>query len=263
MATSTLVERDESATETLPLGSDRGRLALVSENHGLPTISLPETFEFTRCGWLIFTIQTEAGAVSIEASSRRFFAKGSADALQQLRLVRPEWLPGQPGCGKVRQTVGFDANGPHLVFEKGRRTRISSICITRKSKTTYKLEIPTTEHQAVILEKAIEEHTEQKNREQEKREAIEREKFEDERRSEKFKSPANFRSYMVDWVTSSEGVLSYHFREAGEYYRFSDETIKRIEDGLREIRKVMSEGVVIPGKKVRNREKNVIFIGQR
>lgn len=259
MATSTLSECDESATEMLPIDSGRGRLALVSENHGLPTISLPETFEFSHYGSLIFTIQTEAGAVSIEAHSRKLFAKGSVGALQQLKLVRPEWLPGQPGCGKVRQTIGFDANGPRLIFPKGCRARIPSICVTRKSKATYEIAIPATEHQAIILKKA----TEEKKREQKKLEEIELEKYEDERRAEKFKSPANFRSYMVGWADSSEGVLPYYFSKASEYYRFSDETIKRIEDGFREIRKAIAEGVVIPGRNARHAEENVIFIGRR
>ena len=238
-------------------------LSVASNNNGLPTIQLPEAFEFDRGGWVVFTIATESGDVSVKYGGYRFNVKGSADALQCLGVVRSCWLPGQPGRGKRMQTVVFDADGPRIVFTRGSRPKIPYIRITRISKAAYEVEVPATEQQALILNKAIKERREQDERERRKREKLEQERLEEETLKAKFNTPSKFRSHMAECERIYSTLINGYLNEAADYYRFSDETKERINNGLGEIRKAIAQGVVIPEAKARHSEGNVIFIGQR
>ncbi|MGB0218806.1 MAG: hypothetical protein ACPGJF_05685 [Sinimarinibacterium flocculans] len=86
-----------------------------------------------------------AGVAVINAPWCRIF-DGDRDALIAAGLIRAEWLPGQPGRGRFRQTLFIDGNGrvdyrdstrgggASTEYEAGGRTWVR---IERKSKRRY------------------------------------------------------------------------------------------------------------------------------
>lgn len=93
---------------------------VISGCFGMPRISMPkdveEITENSRHR-LYFEIETHKGAIKASSYSGTYWTcLGTADALEAVGLLRPEWCPGLPGNGKTRQAVVFDADGARLVF---------------------------------------------------------------------------------------------------------------------------------------------------
>jgi len=231
---------------------------VASRNFGLPIIPLPGVFEFTRYGDPCFAIQTAHGPVSVEWRCSKFKIFGNILSLESLDLVRMEWLPGAPGCGTTMQTIGFDANGPRAIFPKGQRPKIPHLHITRRSKSSYLVEIAATEHQVSILQQAAKERKALIERERANIESIKQEQITEEYRAQRYSNPEKFRRVLMDSADTAKCVVMHWLDEGGRYYRFDDKTLKRIESGFLEISKALADGVVISGK--RRAEENVIFI---
>lgn len=254
MAVPTLAERNANATP--------GPLDLASTNRGMPSVSIPANFKTDRHGFINFTIPTDAGQVSAHAYWKTIQVKGSAEQLLFLRLVRPEWLPGLPGNGKTRQTVVFEPTGPRLLCSKGRRQQLPHIAIKKISRITYSVEIPATESQIALMQRASDEVNEQMKRvEKEKAELEWRQKKEADRLKSAPRSADQFRDNVIEQTFFAEKLMDVHLDVDADFYRLDDAARARIRKCWDEIRTIIDEGRVIPMERSRHQEGNVIFLG--
>lgn len=121
----------------------------------VPDIGVTES----RYGLPAFTVRTQFGPISVEASARGnglWHCRGSAESLAAHGLLRPDWLPGLPGNNKVSQTVFFGDDGPELFRgnRAGRKFDAEFITIKRVSGTTYTVEVPSTAEQSQTIKLA-------------------------------------------------------------------------------------------------------------
>lgn len=137
--------------------SDKEISIMATDNFTLPTITIPDHWKLGRYGWLTFDISTSAGPIKVESGGYRFHCTGSAEALVEHRLIKPEWLPGLPGNNKISQRIVFGEDGPVLLVGN-RGPQETDMAIQRQSRNKYCVSVPVTPEQEAFICRACEDH---------------------------------------------------------------------------------------------------------
>lgn len=207
----------------------------------MPVLSMPAQMSVGKHGVGVFTIETAAGPIKVEAWSKIFFCRGSADAFIAYGLLQPAWLPGAPGNNKTRQRVRFGARGPELIHG-ARRTRKCEmeafLTITRLSLTTYQVTLPATPEQEDVLGRF---------REQQEavRKAEEQRVREDRERIKRHQIPAHEVRAEVRQVAEAAANLMICRIEASAF-RFDPATERQMHEHYRQIAQLIEGATLIP-----------------
>ena len=207
----------------------------AQKNFPMPKIELPQQLDVPEgnYSWPIFKIETAKGVVRITCWPGSFDCFGTADALQEARLVSAEWLPGLPGNNKTRQTILFTENGPCLSIGKSPSycnsptLRHSYICVIRKGKK-YSVEVATTSEQEKLIRDFC------KNAQKDRPAASEV------RRDEVYSHPEKHRDFLD--TTSRIVETAFEDRE----FEYTAESTARINRAIFELRQAIACAVVAP-----------------
>ena len=208
---------------------------VISGCFGMPRISMPKDVEeitenSRHC--LYFEIETHKGAIKASSYSGTYWAcLGTADALEAVGLLRPEWCPGLPGNGKTRQAVVFDADGARLVFKATyRKTKgLSYIVIQRASRNKFYVELQATKEQQEWIAPALERRTQRNAAKQQEKEQIEKRKAKEDEYKKFHHSPSLFKDdatkFLKRMFNHTAEILSGRdeFSEHGETTIWVDE----------------------------------------
>lgn len=132
----------------------------------IPSIQIPtdEQIIFNEHGWPSFVIETSSGPITCRPTCMHMECKGSAEALTAYGLLRQEWMPGNPGNNKTRQSVVFTESGPALAIGRFARNQYSAsspyLVVIRQGKLLV-IDLPMNPEQKEWYE-AIEQRVEQR-----------------------------------------------------------------------------------------------------
>lgn len=140
----------------------------------IPVINIPPFgLEEDEHGYLRFNITSTSGAVEVSAyGTRNFHCLGTAEALTELGLIEPAWLPGLPGNNKVSQTVIFGDGGPSLrIGHKGHPAKSLGpyVYVQKSGKNRFMVCIPTSPAQAQVIDDRYKRWSERRNEEQDRK----------------------------------------------------------------------------------------------
>lgn len=122
---------------------------VIEKSFALPRLIMPDRSAIAMGphGEILFTLETPAGAIFVNAWSTTWHCQGPEEAFIAHGLLRPAWLPGAPGNNKVQQRVRFGTGGLELVFGRSGDAE-NCITITRLSKRTCRVVLPVSSEQA-------------------------------------------------------------------------------------------------------------------
>lgn len=211
-------------------------------------------------GWRTYTITTECGKLAVSELRHCRTISGAATTLEAYGLLKPEWLPGQPGNNTVRQTVVFAPSGTWLIHGNRRASKLKHpyVVIGRVSSNQYIVEQNYTDEERSIMEAFYDEQWERKKIEaREKARANAGDRF-----------PIGQPETALEWKRARWAHVDSVLRRLSEdellsgglsdTFKFNDLTQRQIQACIEELRSVILGGGVVgrPPK----REGNVIYL---
>lgn len=106
--------------------------------------------------WPSFSVAAPDGELVVDITPSGLWCSGTQLALEGLGLLRPEWLPGAPGNGKTRNTIGLrDGRLQRVVKQRSRSICKEALTIVRVSRSKLQVNVPFSPGQKDQAEKIL------------------------------------------------------------------------------------------------------------